>query len=138
LPKNYVPFGSGTDVANITSPGNGTFTETPTVSTLIVGSTTVLTVDTDFNNGSSFVAVPSKVNATGNANGTDTANLYDYTGTNALVAQGNNATLTTGVNTVSATQFGKVNAYQTMGTSDTVHEQSVDFALQTIGNWKSV
>jgi hypothetical protein len=130
--------GAGTDVANLTSPGSGVFTETPTVSTLVVGAATVITVDTDFNNGSSFVAVPSKVNATGNSNGTDTANVYDDTGSNALVAQGNNATLTTAVNTVSVTQFGKVNAFQTLGTNDTVHQQSIDFALQTVGNWTSV
>ena len=130
--------GAGTDVANLTSPGSGTFTETPTVSTLVVGAVTLFTVDTDFNNGSSFVAVPSKVNATGNANGTDTANVYDYTGNNALVAQGNKATLTMPVTTVAVTQFGKVNAFQTVGTSDTVHQQSVDFALQTVGNWTSV
>ncbi len=129
--------GGGTDVANLTSPGNGTFTETATASTLAVGGVTVITVDTFFNNNGTLVAVPSKINATGNANGSDTANLYDTTGANALVAQGNKATLTMPVNTVAVTQFGKVNAFQTVGTSDTVHQQSIDFALQTIGNWTS-
>jgi septal ring-binding cell division protein DamX len=78
------------------------------------------------------------VNITGNANGSDTANLYDNTGTNHLVAQGSTATLTTSVNTVAVTQFGKVNAFKTNGTTDTVHQQSVDFALQTVGSWTSV
>ena len=55
-----------------------------------------------------------------------------------MVAQGNNATLTTPVNSVSVTQFGKVNAFQQNGSSDTVHQQAIDFALQTIGNWTTV
>ncbi|HEV3343661.1 MAG TPA: hypothetical protein VG125_25035, partial [Pirellulales bacterium] len=127
--------GAGTDVANLTSPGNGIFTETPTASTLVVGGVTVITVDTFFSNQGALVAVPSTTNVTGSPG--DTADLYDSTGTNALVAQGNKATLTTPVNTVGVAQFGKVNAFQQSGTTDTVHEQSVDFALQTIGNWTS-
>ncbi len=129
--------GSGTDVANLTSPGNGTFTETASASTLSVAGVTVVTVNTFFSNNGTLAAVPSKVNITGNANGSDTANLYDAAGTNALVAQGNKATLTTPVNTVGVTQFGKVNAFRQNGASDTVHQQSVDFALQTVGNWTS-
>ena len=82
-----------------------------------MGGVTVITVNTFFNNNGTLVAVPSKVNITGNANGSDTANLYDYAGSNALVAQGNKATLTTTVNTVAVTQFGKVNAFQTAGTA---------------------
>jgi hypothetical protein len=127
--------GGGTDVANLTSPGNGTFIETASASTLAVGGVTVVTVNTFFNNSGTLVAVPSKVNITGGSS--DTANLYDSTGTNVLVAQGNKATLTTPVNTVGVTQFGKVNAFQTAGTSDKAHQQSIDFALQTIGNWTS-
>ena len=36
--------GSGTDMVNLSSPGSGTFTSTPTVGTLVVGSVTVFTV----------------------------------------------------------------------------------------------
>jgi hypothetical protein len=79
--------------------------------------------------------VPSQVNITGGS--TDTAQLYDSAGTNNLVAQASNATLTTAVNTVSVSGFGKVNAYQVNGSSNTVRESDVDFALQTIGNWTS-
>lgn len=79
--------------------------------------------------------MPSKITITGN--GSDTANLYDSPGVNTLVAIGNNATLTTPVNTVAVTRFSKVNAFQQSGTSDTVHQQTVDYALQTIGNWTS-
>ena len=127
--------GSGTDVANLTSPGNGTFTETATASTLVVGGVTMITVNTFFSNNGVLVAVPSKVNVEGNSNGSDTAQLYDTAGTNALVAEGSNATLTTPVNTVSVTLFGKVNAYKQNGATDTLHEQSVDYALRAIGSW---
>jgi hypothetical protein len=130
--------GGGTDVANLTSPGGGTFTSMPTVSTLVVGSVTLITVNTFFSTGGSFLAVPSKVNITGNSNGSDTAYLYDAAGSNALVAEGNQATLTTPVNTVTVTQFGNVKAIQQSGTKDTVHQQSIDFALATMGNWTSV
>ena len=130
--------GSGTDVADLTSPGSGTFTETATASTLVVGGIPLITVDTFFNNNGSLAAVPSRIDITGSAAGTDTANLYDSPGSNSLSAAGNQATLVTPVNTVDVTQFGKVNAYQQSGSSDTVHEQSIDYALQTIGNWTSV
>ena len=129
--------GSGTDVANLTSPGSGTFTAMPTVSSLAVGGVSIITVNTYFSTGGQFVAVPSKVNITGNSNGSDTAFVYDAAGTNTLVAQGNTATLTTPVNTVVVTQFGKVQAIKQSGTSDTVHQQSIDFALSTVGNWTS-
>lgn len=130
--------GAGTDVANLTSPGSGTLNVAPTVSTLSVGGVTIFTVDTFFDNNGSFVAVPSKLNVTGNVNGSDTANLNDAPGSNSLVAQGNTATLTTSVNTVTVTQFGKVNAFQNSGSNDTVHQQAIDFTLQTVGNWTSV
>jgi hypothetical protein len=129
--------GAGTDVANLTSPGAGTFTETATADTLAVGGVTVFTVNTFLNNNGTLVAVPNKVNITGAANDSDTANLYDTTGTNALVAQGNKATLTTPLSTVVVAQFGKVNAFQQNGTIGTVHQQAIDFALQTVGNWTS-
>ena len=130
--------GGGTDVANLTSPGNGTFIETGTASTLAVGGVTMITVNTFYSDNGALVAVPSKVNITGNANGSDTANLYDSTGTNVLIAQGNKATLATAVSTAAVTQFGKVNAYDQNGTNDSVREQTIDFALQTVGNWTSV
>ncbi len=130
--------GAGTDAANLTSPGNGQFVSTPTVSTLTVG-TSSITVNTYYANSSqAIMAVPSQVSATDSAGGTDTADLYDATGTNALVGQGSKATLTTPISTVVVTSFGTVNAYQTAGTSDTVQQQSVDFTLATVGNWKSV
>ena len=78
--------GSGTDVADLTSPGNGTFTETATASTLAIGSVTIITVDTFFNDSGTLVAVPSKVAITGS--GTDTANLYDSPGTNVVGCAG--------------------------------------------------
>ncbi len=129
--------GTDTDVADLTSPGNGTFTETPTVSTLVVGGVTMITVDTFFNNNGSPVAVPSNVNITGNRNGSDTANLYDSTGRNVLIAGATKALLGTAASTVVVAQFGNVNAYDQNGTSDSLREQSIDFALQTIGNWTS-
>ncbi len=127
--------GAGTDLANLTAPANSTFSETATASTLAVSGVTVVTVNTFFSSNGALVAVPSKITITGN--GSDTANLYDSPGVNTLVAIGNNATLTTPVNTVAVTRFSKVNAFQQSGTSDTVHQQTVDYALQTIGNWTS-
>ena len=83
--------GSGSDVANLTSPGSGIFTSTPTYSSLVVGGVTVLTVNTY--TGSLTAPIPAQVNITGNSNGTDVADLYDGTGSNAAVATGNQATL---------------------------------------------
>ncbi len=128
--------GTGTDVANLTSPGYGVFISSPTVSTLAVNGVTVVTVITaSFSNGS-FQAAPSQVNVTGA--GTDTAYLYDDPGSNQLVAAGSKATLTKAVGTVSVSQFGLVLAEQTTGTDDTASVQATDFALRTIGNWSMV
>ena len=66
--------GTGTDVANLASPGNAIFTETASVSTLAVGGVTMFTVNSFYNNNNAIVAVPSKLNIAGNA--TDTADLY--------------------------------------------------------------
>ncbi len=129
--------GAGTDTASLTSPGNGHFVSTSTVSTLSVGTSTI-TVNTYFqNSGQAMVAVPSAVSATGSSNGSDTADLYDAAGSNSLAAQGNTATLTTQIGKAAVTSFSKVNAYQQNGSDDTVSEQAVDFALQTIGIWTS-
>jgi len=128
--------GSGSDVANLTSPGNGTFTATPAVSTLVVSGITVVTVNTFVDMDGSLVAVPSTVNIMGNADGSDTADLYDDAGANALVAEGNEATLTTALSTVAVTQFGTVNAIKQNGSSDTVHQAAIDFVLSALG-WTS-
>ena len=102
--------GSGSDSANLNSSGNGTFTGTPTYSQLTVGTSTI-TVNTFIVSASlAIVAVPSNVSATGS--GTDTANLDDATGSNALVAEGNVATLTTSIDTLSVKNFKTVNAFQ--------------------------
>jgi choline dehydrogenase-like flavoprotein len=127
--------GDGADVANLSSPGGGVFVSTPTVSTLAINGVTVITVMTLFSNNGTFQAAPSQVNVTGA--GTDTAYLYDGTGSNSLVASGNTATLTREENSVSVSQFGLVIAEQTLGNEDTVSEQALDFALRLIGNWTS-
>ncbi len=64
--------GSGTDVANLTSPGNGSFFGTSTASTLTVGTSTI-TVNTYFVFSGQIVAVPGQIVVTGKGNGTDTA-----------------------------------------------------------------
>ena len=56
--------GSNTDVANVTSPGNGSFFGTSTADTLTVGSSSI-TVNTYFNSNGQLVAVPGQVNVTG-------------------------------------------------------------------------
>ena len=130
--------GAGTDVANLTSSGSGTFVGTSTVSTLTVGSST-MTVNTYFENSSSqIVAVPSQVTVSGAGTGTDTASVYDAAGSNALVAAGSTATLTTSIDTITINKFGTVTAYQQNGSSDTVHKAAIDFTLSTVGNWTSV
>ena len=129
--------GSGSDQANLTSPGSGTFVGTATVSTLNVGSSSI-TVDTYFSNSSTpITAVPSRVTVTGASNGTDTASIYDAAGTNALTASGSNATLTNSIDTISVNKFATVNAYDENGSGDTVHKAAIDFTLATIGNWTS-
>jgi hypothetical protein len=130
--------GGATDAATLTSPGDGTFNETPTVSTLIVNSITVFTINTYVISGGAFIAVPSQVNITGNPDGSDTANLDDAPGSNALVVGGNKATLATQVSTVGVTQFSKVNAIRQNGASNTVRmAAAIDFVLSDPG-WTSV
>ncbi len=140
--------GAGTDVINLNSPGSGTFTSTPTVSTLAVGSVTVFNVLTytpvTTNNVTTNVAIPSAINMIGKGNGTDVASLYDGAGTNSVLASGSTATLkrnlgtSSTAQTVAVTDFETVNAYQTLGDNDTYHEVTpLDFAFQTIGNWTS-
>jgi hypothetical protein len=127
--------GSNTDVANLTSPGNGSFFGTSTADTLTVGSSAI-TVNTYFTNSSSqIVAVPSQVNVTGN--GTDTATIYDSPGTNALTASGSTATLATSYDTITINQFSSVTANDQNGSTDTVHKAAIDFTLSTVGNWTS-
>jgi hypothetical protein len=123
-------------IDNLTSPGNGTFTETSTVSALTVG-TSVITVNTYSENSSQqFVAVASQMNVTGAGNGTDMSVLYDAPGTNTLTAGGSTAKLTTPVNTVTVNSFGKVTANQQNSTNDTEQQTAaLDFALTMVGNW---
>ena len=77
----------------------------------------------------------SQVLATGNHDSTDTAYLYDDSGSNTLTTQGTSAILVSPKNTITVDKFGKVIAAQQAG-SDTVHSVSaIDYALQTTGNW---
>jgi hypothetical protein len=127
--------GSDTDVANLTSPGNGEFVEVPTVSTLAVGSN-LITVNTYTSSDGSTVAVPATINATGAHNGTDTANLYDDAGTNTLTVGGSTARLQTAINAITVNDFGAVEAYQQSGTNNTViHQSAIDYALALEGSW---
>ena len=127
--------GSGTDIANLTSPGGSSFFGTSTADTLGIG-TSNITVNTYFVNASSqIVAVPSQVNVTGNHDGTDQATIVDSPGSNALTASGSTAKLTTSVDTITINKFGTVTAEQQNGSSDTVHKAAIDFTLTTTGNW---
>ena len=129
--------GSGTDVANLTSPGNGKFVETSNVSTLTVG-TNVITVNTYVENSSQqMVAIPSQVVITGaGTSSSDTATLYDSTGSNALIVGGSKSTLSTSLSTVTVDEFGSVTAIQQNSSDDTVEEAStIEFVLSVIGNW---
>ena len=128
--------GSGTDVADLTSPGHGSFFGTSTASTLTVGTSTI-TVNTYFVSSGQTVAVPGQIVVTGNHDGTDSATIYDAPGNNALSASGSTATLTTALGSLSINKFGSVTANQENGTNDTVHEGAIDFALSTVGNWTS-
>ena len=47
----------------------------------------------------------------------------------------NKATLTRAMNSVVASGFSSVIGEETQGTSDTASQQSIDFALQLVGNW---
>lgn len=127
--------GSGTDVANLTSPGSGTFVETVTVSTLTVG-TSKITVNTYTQAGDELDGVPATVNVSGQSS--DVASLYDAPLVNTLTVGGSNAKLVSSYNTHSVTGFGSVTAYQQNSTNDTVVRQSaIDFALQLVGVWRS-
>jgi hypothetical protein len=119
-----------------------TFTATPNVSTFTITNPTyatsyTITINTYWNSNGTFVPVASSITVAGNGNSGDTSNLYDSPGSNSLVAQGNSATLTTPASTFSVMQFGSVNAFRTQGSDDTVHQQSLDYALQAVGNWTS-
>src|SRR5258708_27796753 len=105
----------------------------PAVSTLVVNSVTVITINTFFSTGGSFVALPSMISITGNSDGSDTANLYDASGANTLVVKGHEATLTTPVSTVAVRQIGKVNAIKQNGSPDTVHQAAIRFLLSALG-----
>ncbi len=137
--------GTGTDVANLNSPGDGTFVSEPTASTLAVGGVTVFTVFTSSEDvitalGSSttvFGATPAQVNLVGKGNGTDTAYLYDGAGSNSLVVQGSAARLSRAVNGVNVSDTGIVVGEQVLGTDDTVSATAVDVAMQLYGNWAS-
>ncbi len=128
--------GSGTDVADLTSPGNGSYFGTSTASTLTVGTSTI-TVNTYFVSSGQTLAVPGQIAVTGAGNGTDSAAIYDSKGNNALSASGSTATLTTALGSVSINKFGSVTANKQNGTNDTVHQAAIDFTLQTVGNWTS-
>jgi hypothetical protein len=124
--------GAGTDLANLTSSGDGSLFGTSTADSLTVGTSTI-TVNTYFVNGGQIVALPGQIAVTGV--GTDTADIYDSPGNNALTASNSTATLTTSLGSLTINKFASVTANQQNGTNDTVHQSAIDFALQTVGNW---
>jgi hypothetical protein len=130
--------GAGSDVANLTSPGHGSFFGTPTASVLAIGTSTI-TVDTYFTpSGGSPTAVPSAIVVTGNHDGTDQASISDEAGSNALVVGGSQAVLTTALGSVTINKFGSLTANKGNGGSDTAHMASaIDFVLSDSG-WTSV
>jgi len=127
--------GAGTDVADLTSPGNGSYFGTSTASTLSVGTSTIA-VNTYFVSSGQTEAVPGQIVVTGAGN--DTATIYDSPGNNALSASGSTATLTTSLGSLTLNDFGSVTANKKNGTNDTVHQAAIDFTLATVGNWTSV
>jgi hypothetical protein len=127
--------GSGKDVANLSSPGNGSFFGTSTAGTLTVG-TSKITVNTYFAPSGQIVALPGQVNVIGAGNGTDVATIADSPGPNALVANNNTATLTTALGSLTINKFGSVTANKGNGSNDTVHEAAIDFVLTALG-WTS-
>jgi hypothetical protein len=127
--------GSGSDVANLTSPGGGTFFSTPSASILDVGSS-MITVNTYIVSSGQNVTVPNQIVVTGD--GTDMATVYDSAGSNALNANGSTATLTTmSLRSVAINKFASVSAIDQNGQSDTVDKAAIDFALSTTGDWMS-
>jgi hypothetical protein len=129
--------GSGTDVANLTSSGGGSYYGTSTAGALTVG-TSVITVNSYAESGGQISAVLAQINVTGAGNGTDTADIFDAPGSNALTASGSTATLTNSVGTRTIDKFGSVTANQQDGTDDTVHQNAPNFALHLVGTWTSV
>ena len=127
--------GAGSDVANLTSTGDGSFFGTDESGTLTIG-TSSITVNTFFLNAQAIVAVSGQVVLTGNGDGTDSATIYDAPGNNALTASGNTATLTTSLGSLSINNFGSVTANKQNGSNDTVHEAAIDFVLTALG-WSS-
>ncbi len=128
--------GSGTDAATLTSPGQGTFFGTSTASTLSVGTSTI-TVNTYFASDGQNIAVPGQIVVTGNHDGSDTATIYDSPGSNALNAINSSVTLTTSSGSTTINDFGSVTANKQNGSSNTVHQQAIDFVLSALG-WMSV
>ncbi len=126
--------GSNTDVANLTSPGGGSFFGTSTAETLTMG-TSSITVNTYFSSNGQLDPVPAQVAVTGG--GSDTADIYDSPGANALTGSGSTATLATSYDTITINNFASVTANQQNGTTDTVHKGAIDFTLSTVGNWTS-
>ena len=86
--------GSGTDMAALSSSGNGSFFATDTADALTVGGN-MITVNTYFISNGQTLPVPAMVAVTGNHDGTDQATVYDVPGNNALTASNSTATLTT-------------------------------------------
>ena len=84
------------------------------------------------------MALPGQVVVTGAGNGTDTADIYDSPGNNALTASGSTATLTTSLGSLTINKFGSVTANKQNGTNDTVHmAAAIDFVLSDPG-WTSI
>ena len=129
--------GAGSDSANLTSPGSGSFFGTSTASILTVGSSTI-TVNTYFVSGGQNVPIASTIVVTGNNDNSDQAVINDSAGTNAIVAGGTQAVLTTALGSVTINKFHSVTANKGNGSSNTVHMASaIDFFLTTTG-WTTV
>ncbi len=73
------------------------------------------------------------VSATGAS--TDTASLYDGSGTNTYFATGFGGSLVSGSITEAETGFGYVNIVQSLGTFDTATTKSLAFSLTKVGTW---
>lgn len=68
----------------------------------------------------------------------DLAVFQDSPGSDTVVASGNSVMLTAGngLATAQSVSFDKVRLISTLGGTDTVNEQTIDFALEQLGDWK--
>jgi hypothetical protein len=109
-------------------------------------STMTITINTyTENSNQQMVPIPNQItvndiDTVASVGAGDTTNLYDSTGSNALVASGSTATFknSTSQLTLNLNSSSSVIACQQSGTNDTASVQATDFALRLLGNWTSV